>query len=338
MTAPVPLRLRCPADSPREADRHLAIDVRLPLPIGPALSQLSQMRCHGGEELVIDTRATEAASADTEDRRSDARIAALEHALREVLSTAPEGGARWVVAMARARHGASVMRDHARATGDEDRAEEYRTHAEDLDAAATLARTVIALHAIIEGRSAAPTDEELAAHDERGALWMVAHERGVMRAEVSQTVATGHLAALSEWHGWRAVRVGDGPYLAATEAMGDSAREAVARLAVGNGLAVREILAPGEPTRAELRAQVEAYAAQLCAVRAAAWGEGAEAMREACAAELVQRAAWAQYRTEHHTAPGDDPDDTAAQATALDAALGALRSLHVPPCPEVSRG
>ena len=31
------------------------------------------------------------------------RIAALEHALREVLSTAPEGGARWVVAMARAR-------------------------------------------------------------------------------------------------------------------------------------------------------------------------------------------------------------------------------------------
>ena len=167
MSAPAPLRLRCPADSPRAADRHLAIDVRLPLPIGPALSQLSRLRCHCGEELVIDTRATEAASADTEDRRSDARIrdalldclsvataeagaagaaarsavggapssaqiveairasiegmhasrdavcaendglhvriAALEHALREVLSTAPEGGARWVVAMARAR-------------------------------------------------------------------------------------------------------------------------------------------------------------------------------------------------------------------------------------------
>jgi len=78
----------------------------------------------------------------------------------------------------RARHGASVMRDHARATGDEDRAEEYRTHAEDLDAAATLARTVIALHAIIEGRATPPTDAELAAHAERGALWMVAHERG----------------------------------------------------------------------------------------------------------------------------------------------------------------
>jgi len=103
VTAPVPLRLRCPADSPREADRHLAIDVRLPLPIGPALSQLSRLRCHCGEELVIDTRATEAASADTEDLRSDARIAALEHALREVLATAPEGGTPWVVAMARAR-------------------------------------------------------------------------------------------------------------------------------------------------------------------------------------------------------------------------------------------
>lgn len=50
MTAPVPLRLRCPC----------------------------------GEELVIDTRATEAASADTEDRRSDARIAALEHALQSL--------------------------------------------------------------------------------------------------------------------------------------------------------------------------------------------------------------------------------------------------------------
>lgn len=41
-----------------------------------------------------------------------------------------------------------------------------------------LARTVIALHAIIEGRATAPTDAELAAHDERGALWMIAHERG----------------------------------------------------------------------------------------------------------------------------------------------------------------
>lgn len=101
MTAPAPLRLRCPADSPRASDRHLAIDVRLPLPIGPALSQLSQMRCHCGEAMVIDTR-TANANTDTE-RRNDARIAALEHALREVISTAPEGGTPWVVAMARAR-------------------------------------------------------------------------------------------------------------------------------------------------------------------------------------------------------------------------------------------
>jgi len=34
------------------------------------------------------------------------------------------------------------------------------------------------LHAIIEGRATPPTDAELAAHAERGALWMVAHERG----------------------------------------------------------------------------------------------------------------------------------------------------------------
>lgn len=103
MTAPATLRLRCPKDSPCEADRHLAIDVRLPLPVCAALKKLSRVRCPCGEELVIDTRATEAASADTEDRRSDARIAALEHALREVLATAPEGGTPWVVAMARAR-------------------------------------------------------------------------------------------------------------------------------------------------------------------------------------------------------------------------------------------
>ena len=44
--------------------------------------------------------------------------------------------------------------------------------------APALARTVIALHAIIEGRATPPTDAELAAHAERGALWMVAHERG----------------------------------------------------------------------------------------------------------------------------------------------------------------
>ena len=127
--------------------------------------------------------------------------------------------------------------------------------------------------------------------------WCIVHAHGVMRAEVSQTVATGHLAALSEWHGWRAVRVGDGPYLAATEAMGDSAREAVARLAVGNGLAVREILAPGELTRAELRAQ--------------AFREGAEAMREA----IVQ---------DRHMVLSDYDE-------------ARIHALPVPPCPEVPR-
>lgn len=38
-----------------------------------------------------------------DDARPSARIAALEHALREVLATAAEGGAPFVVAMARAK-------------------------------------------------------------------------------------------------------------------------------------------------------------------------------------------------------------------------------------------
>jgi len=41
-----------------------------------------------------------------------------------------------------------------------------------------LARTVIVLHAIIEGRTVPPTDAELAAHDAAGALWMIAHRDG----------------------------------------------------------------------------------------------------------------------------------------------------------------
>ena len=70
----------------------------------------------------------------------------------------------------------------------------------------------------------------------------------------------------------------------------------------------------------------------------AAFIAGAEAMREHCAAELVQRAAWAHYRTEYHTAAGDDPDDTAAQSAALDGALRAIRALPVPPCPSAGDG
>lgn len=195
--------------------------------------------------------------------------------------------------------------------------------------------------------------------------WCIVHAHGVMRAEVSQTVATGHLAALSEWHGWRAVRVGDGPYLAATEAMGDSAREAVARLAVGNGLAVREILAPGEPTRAELRAQVEAYAAQLapmtravdalraaavaaghpaadgdpdaqlCAVRAAAWSAGAEAMRERCAARCDELAEQESELSRATEARGDQYNAAIRRDRAIARlqAAAEIRTLPVPPCP-----
>ena len=40
------------------------------------------------------------------------------------------------------------------------------------------ARTVVALHAIIEGRTVPPTDAELAAHDAAGALWMIARRDG----------------------------------------------------------------------------------------------------------------------------------------------------------------
>ena len=156
--------------------------------------------------------------------------------------------------------------------------------------------------------------------------WCIVHAHGVMRAEVSQTVATGHLAALSEWHGWRAVRVGDGPYLAATEAMGDSAREAVARLAVGNGLAVREILAPGEPTRAELIAERDEARAELARLRTceryfadrdrdAAWTAGAEAMREAILDALPCVTA--------------ERDECAARMHRV--------AIPAPPCPEVSR-
>ena len=43
---------------------------------------------------------------------------------------------------------------------------------------ARLARTVIALHAIVEGRTVPPTDDELAAHDATGATWMIAHRDG----------------------------------------------------------------------------------------------------------------------------------------------------------------
>lgn len=40
---------------------------------------------------------------------------------------------------------------------------------------ARLARTVIALHAIIEGRTTAPTDAEIDAHWQGGGMWLYAH-------------------------------------------------------------------------------------------------------------------------------------------------------------------
>lgn len=82
---------------------------------------------------------------------------------------------------------------------------------------------------------------------------------------------------------------------------GGSREEAIARWLTMNG-DVREILAPGELTRAELRAQ--------------AFREGAEAMRRDVVVALT-------------------PCET--DIGRLDRELGAIRTLPVPPCPEVSR-
>lgn len=51
-----PMRLRCPKDSLREADRHLAIDVRLPCDV-MVLARLAKSlpRCGCGAELAIAT-------------------------------------------------------------------------------------------------------------------------------------------------------------------------------------------------------------------------------------------------------------------------------------------
>lgn len=47
------------------------------------------------------------------------------------------------------------------------------------DTAARLARTVVVLHAIIEGRTTPPTDDELAAHAKRGGQWMMLAPQGI---------------------------------------------------------------------------------------------------------------------------------------------------------------
>lgn len=73
-------------------------------------------------------------------------------------------------------------------------------------------------------------------------------------------------------------------------------------------------------------------------VVAALRGQGAEAMRKACAEAIASRASQAALRAEH-TSPHDDSDD-AVRATAaehaLDGALNAIRALPLPGA-EVSR-
>jgi hypothetical protein len=55
MAAHETMRVRCPKDAPREADRHLAVDVRLPLPMTAIPRLLRALgRCPCGEKLVID--------------------------------------------------------------------------------------------------------------------------------------------------------------------------------------------------------------------------------------------------------------------------------------------
>ena len=53
---PAPMRLRCPADDGSDPARHLAVDVRMPVPVGRALATLARLRCHCGAAMVIGTR------------------------------------------------------------------------------------------------------------------------------------------------------------------------------------------------------------------------------------------------------------------------------------------
>ena len=78
------------------------------------------------------------------------------------------------------------MSEREMVSADEARAMEHRSDGADEAAdvmhmersALRYVRTVIVLHAIIEGRTVPPTDAELAAHDAAGALWMIAHRDG----------------------------------------------------------------------------------------------------------------------------------------------------------------
>ena len=50
------MKIRCPADDLRDPGGHFAVDVRMPMPVGRAMTVLSRLRCPCGKDLVIDTR------------------------------------------------------------------------------------------------------------------------------------------------------------------------------------------------------------------------------------------------------------------------------------------
>lgn len=122
---------------------------------------------------------------------------------------------------------------------------------------------------------------------------------------------------------------------------GDATRVAIARNCALWHWPVAEILAPGELTRAELRAQVEAYAAQLApmarvvdVLRAAAVAAGHPAADGDPDAQL--RAVRAQaFREGAETMRGAVVQDPHMILSDYDEAR--IRALPVPPCPEVSR-
>jgi len=106
-----------------------------------------------------------------------------------------------------------------------------------------------------------------------------------------------------------------------------SAEMAVRRLVATHLAAdfdVREILAPGELTRAEIRAQ--------------AWREGAEAMRAECVSccDAVARERSDAARHVEGTNPSEARRRTGEMAGAS-MCVQDIRALPVPPCPEVSR-
>lgn len=79
--------------------------------------------------------------------------------------------------IASAKHGAWVARNKARATGDDDRREEYEGEAEGLDLLVKTAQQCLALLALTEGSTKAPTIEE----DDAGRVAGIHSARGFLR-------------------------------------------------------------------------------------------------------------------------------------------------------------